>query len=1085
MSDVDTVQTGVNSEQQHKLEKALLTRRKTQPLTTPERNEMQQSAPLSMAQRRLWLHETMEKCGALYNIPCALRLTGVLNVEALRQAINLHVQRHAVLRSHFQIHNGHPQQVCVPVLHIDLPLVQVKDEIEASKFLRTEADIPFNLDQPGLLRCHVLQLSSHNHILLITLHHIVSDGWSLGIMMHEISQTYVSLCSGRQVQLPELPMQYLSYSLWQRKWLDADRIQRQLLFWEAALQNAPELLSLPTAKPRLPRKSYQGDIYRFVIDIERVRQLKQLCRNHDVTLHMLLLASFNILLSRYSGCNDIVLGTPVANRFPQEAETLVGFFANTLAMRNQVTPELSFSTFLNQVKKNALAAYAHQDVPFDLVVEHVKPNRSQSHSPIFQVEFVLQKTMARRFPMGQLEAEVFPRDSSYTKFDLTLSMEECGASLYGAFEFNSHLFNQDFAHRLSTHFQALLDSIIKNPQQPIWSLDILSPAEVSELQKWSVHGTEIPVDRSVLDYFSDQVACQPHAVAICHNDEFLSYTELEQYANRLAHAMCHAGVTSGQRVALYLDRGIDYLIAMLATLKLGGVFVPFNPNLGPARNKDTLKRADPMLILVGESYATSLASVDHNTEVMLLQRHTLFEWPESAPDQRPVTLDGTAYIIFTSGSTGEPKGAMVTQRGMINHLLAKIRDLTLTENDAVAQIAVQTFDVSVWQFLAPLLVGARTQVFTGVQAWEPAPLLRQLQERHISVVETVPSHLEILLDEVKRNPIGKYLPELRWMISNGEPMAMDLCSRWFDIFPTVELMNAYGPTECSDDVTHLCLSEKPNYALSYLPIGRPIANASIYVLDSYVRPVPIGVTGEIHIGGVCVGQGYFRDEEKTRNRFVEDRFSGRPHARLYKSGDLGRYHSDGTLELLGRSDFQVKVRGCRIEPGEVEAALQQHPSIEQCLVMGIKDSADQVQLIAYVVPQVRPAPSVRELQAFCKQLLPDYMVPSGILFLDEFPLLSNGKLDRSQLAIFEPDLTQQYIAPRNATEASLALIWAEVINLQQVGVQDNFFHIGGHSLLAIDLVTRCKAILGDGMSLEKLFDYPTIEELVEMLSYKE
>ncbi|CDL79304.1 non-ribosomal peptide synthetase [Xenorhabdus cabanillasii] len=1086
MDSVEERSEGMNRKQeQYSLEQILLSRRKTSAsMIEPQVwTNLEKPVSLSMAQQRIWLHEKLEKCGALYNMPCALRLRGSLDVEALRQAIELHLQHHSVLCSRFIECDGKPQQVYNPISRLELPKLLMTNEAEATYWMSCDADMPFNLEEGPPLRCHLLCLSEQDHILSLTVHHIVSDGWSQGIMLREISFAYNSITKGQSVHLPPPLIQYADYGSWQRSWLEGERIQQQLIFWADQLRGAPALLALPTEQPRAVQQSYEGGTLHFNIDAGRTVRIRHLSRELNVTLYMLLLAAFNVLLSRYSSSYDIVIGSPVANRFPKETEGLVGFFANTLVMRNQVIPEQTFATFLQQVKKNALAAYAHQDVPFDLVVEYLRPERSLSYNPLFQVEFVLQKAIQRHFTLEKVEVDVMDRSSSYTKFDLTLSLEDGADVLHGLIEFNSRLFSAEFAQRMVTHYLTILDSILDDPGQPIWALEMLTSSELDTLRQWA-GDSEQSIDRGVLHFFADQVSIRPNDIAVCHGDDHLSYAELEQYANRLAHAMLRADVAQGERVALYLDRGVDYLAALLAVFKLGAAFVPFNPEQNMIRNAQMIQSAEIKLILASPTYAEKVAIFSNDIFILTLQREALKSMPSFWPYSPSWVPDAMAYMIFTSGSTGTPKGAMVTHQGMVNHLLAKIDDLGLDASDVLAQIAVQTFDVSVWQFLAMLLVGGRTEVLTGETAWQPEPLLHQLQNRKVTVLETVPSHLEIILDEVQHNATTYILPNLRWIISNGEPISVVLAERWFDIFPRKPLMNAYGPTECSDDVTHYILLSKPTSLRPYLPIGKPITNARVYVLDAYQQPVPVGAIGEIHIGGICVGLGYFKDEEKTCYSFVEDRLSGIQGSRLYKSGDLARYYSDGTLELLGRSDFQLKIRGCRIEAGEIETALCRHSAVEQCLVMGSHDRTGLIQLVAYVVPSQRPAPSAAVLQAFCRELLPDYMIPSGICLLDEFPLLPNGKIDRVKLPpihTFELSSDQQYQAPRNLIETHLVEIWAELLGLQRVGITDNFFQLGGHSLLAVELVAQCREVLGEQMSLQILFKYPTIQKLMAFI----
>ncbi|KTT03116.1 peptide synthetase [Pseudomonas oryzihabitans] len=1033
---------------------------------------------LSAAQQRLWLHQRLESIGGLYNIPCALRVRGAIDVEALRRAIELHIQRHAVLRTVIEELDGNPQARCVPLPRLDLPILEMIDEQHAMDWLREEADVPIDLNQAPLLRTLLLRLDNRHHLLSLTVHHIACDGWSIGVMLREIGQIYEALSQGLPSPLPALSAQYADYAHWQRKWLDDSRVESQLAFWREHLADAPALLSLPLDRPRPAQQRYTGKTLRLALPAELSTQLRQFARAQGVTLYMLLLAVFNILLSRYSASEDILVGSPVANRFPQETEALVGFFVNTLAMRNQPRSELAFDIFLQQVKQHTLAAYAHQDVPFDRVVEAVQPPRSASHAPLFQVEFVLQQALPQRFNLGSAIVEPLPRVSGYTKFDLTLALEDSPGAITGQIEYNADLFNEAFAQRLIGHLHTLLVSSMATPKARLADLDMLDEDEKDVLRRWGKAEHNPQLDRHLLTWLADWVAVQPDAIAIEDQHFRLSYLELDRLANRIAHAVKRQGVAKGERVALFMSRGCCYLAAMLALFKLEAPFVPFNPEQSPERNGRMLQRSEPALILCDTACAPALEHLHAPCPALCLEPTSLERQPADWSYAPTSELGNTAYLIFTSGSTGEPKAAMVSHLGMVNHLLAKAHDLKLRSDDCVAQIAVQTFDVAVWQFLVALLPGARTRVLTGLQAWEPQALWEQLERCQISVVETVPSHLELLLDEQQRHP--RELPRLRWMISNGEPLTTSLARRWFKLFPDTALMNAYGPSECSDDVTHLCLYAAPDDTQPYQPIGRPIGNAHLYVLDGNLQRLPAGVTGEIYIGGLCVGQGYFRDPQRSAERFIDDPFDSRAGARLYRTGDLGRWDVNGQLHMLGRYDFQLKIRGCRIEAGEVENVLLRHPAVVQSLVMGANDSNDQLQLVAYVIAPQRPAPSTQSLRAFCRKHLPDYMVPAAICMMDAFTLLPNGKVDRAALPPLASFLSSDevpYRAPRDDLEARLATIWAELLGLERIGIDDSFFLLGGHSLLAVELISRCREVLGNGLEVTHLFNHPTIADL--------
>lgn len=1035
--------------------------------------------PLSFAQQRLWFLEQIEGQSSLYNIPCVLSLSGNLNYSALENALNKVIERHSILRTYFIEVSGVAQQVIQERLTISIPIIELLSEEELKTAVTIEASLPFDLSKLPLIRAKIFKIEKDKHILVFTMHHIISDSWSLRLLVNEITEMYHYYALAKDYSLPPLPIQYADYSIWQRSALNEKNLETQLEYWRHQLKELPSLLKLPTNKTRPAKQTYSGAFYHFKINNNVLKNIKNYLNENKITLYMFLLSIFNILLHRYSGQNDIVVGTPVANRLNKETENLIGFFINTLVMRNQIQPTSSFKDFVAEVKKNALAAYDHQDIPFDYLVERLKPERSLSHSPLFQIEFSLQNALPQNVQLAQLQAEMIFIDHPVTKFDLTLSFEEKNEELHGLIEYNTDLFEEAFIARIPGHYEALLEDVLKDSNMAVSELNILSSAERTFLlDKLSQNKKTFPIDKTFNILFEEQVMRSQDAIAVIHNQEKLSYRDLYERANQLAHALLEQGVKQGDNIAFYMDRSISYLVAMLASLKIGGVFIPFNPKSNKNRNAETLIRSQPRCILANEIYTAELHLIQQQAPILFIEQIDFSFYPAHNPSIQ-VGLNDIAYIIYTSGSTGQPKGAMVEHLGMINHLLAKIDALSFNQHDRMAQIAVQTFDVSVWQFLISILTGGTTVILTGESAWEPRQLLTAIARYQITIVETVPSHLDILLNEVEENIADYDLSTLRYMISNGEPMPMKQCKRWFTAFPHIPLMNAYGPTECSDDVTHLCLAEMPDLDMAYLPAGQPISNARIYVLNDFLQPVPIGVIGEIYIGGDCVGRGYFADEERTELSFIKDPFV--INSRLYKTGDLARYHENSQLEFIGRRDFQLKIRGFRIEVGDVEAALQKHPAVERCLVMGIKDKKDQMCLVAYVVSQVHPMPSSEMLREFCKKHLADYMVPAYIFLLDEFPLLNNGKIDRNQLPSpteYELNTDKSYVAPRNEVEQELAKIWSKVIDVEKVGIHDNFFQIGGHSLLAVELISQMKKVLGSNISLQILFEHPTIAEII-------
>ena len=1034
--------------------------------------------PLSFAQQRLWFLDQLEGANANYKVSAVLRLTGSLDVHALQQCLNTIIQRHETLRTSFQTVEGMAFQVIAEQLAIPIKILNLEalDEatqtIEVQKLIRQEAQEPFDLATGPLIRVKVLQLESEEQVLLLTMHHIISDGWSMGVLVEEVTSLYQAFTTDTEAALPTLPVQYADFAHWQRQYLQGEVLENHLSYWKKQLADAPPLLELPTDRPRPAVQSFQGSIIPFALSAELTRQLQQLSQEMGTTLFMTLLSAFQVLLYRYSGQEDIVVGSPIANRNHSEIENLIGFFVNTLALRSHLDSEMSFEQLLKQVRQTTLDAYTHQDVPFEKLVDELQPERSLSYSPLFQVSFVLQNA-----PMGALalrDLQLQPmrgqndlaKFDDIAKFDLTVSLTETEQGIKGDFEYNTDLFDKQTVERMNTHFQILLEHVTTNPYQQVSQLSMLTEAEVHKLlYEWNDTALDYPCELCIHQLFEQQVEQTPEAVAVVFEDQHLTYRALNQKANQLAHYLQSLGVDPDVPVGIYLERSMEMLVGILGVLKAGGAYVPLDPNYPQERLVFMIEDSQVPVLLTQEHLTENLPAIW--LQVLLVEDlwpTLLHDYPQCNPP-RAVTANHLAYVIYTSGSTGTPKGVMVEHKGACNLATAQVRLFNVRPDSCVLQFASSSFDASVWEWMMALCSGAKLCLCTPAQLLPGAPLLQTLSQQSVTHVTLPPSVLAALPYEE--------LPSLQTIIVAGEKAPPGLVAKWST---GRRFFNAYGPTESTVCATVAECIEEDNVL-----IGRPIANTQIYLLDQQQQPVPIGVSGEIYIGGVGIARGYLNQPELTEEKFVPNPFNNSPEALLYRTGDLARYRPDGNLEFIGRIDDQVKLRGFRIELGEIEAALSQHIHVKQALVTVQEESADSKRLVAYVLPAQTEEVSVSDLREYLKEKLPQYMIPNFFVLLDEVSLTPNGKLDRK--ALQQIDLTQtkqgaNLVLPRNSTELQLALIWEEILNIHPIGVQDNFFDLGGHSLLAVSLMAKIQKHFETSLPLASLLQNPTIEQLI-------
>ena len=1039
--------------------------------------------PLSFAQQRLWFIDRLEGGSAQYHQPIVLRLTGQLNKLALQETLDALLVRHEVLRTCFITRDGETQQ-CIATPHsllikqTDLSQLSTSQQaVEIAAIAKAEAATLFDLADDLMLRAQLLVLAEQEHILLLTLHHIASDGWSLSVLTQDFAALYNSFVDGRIADLPALPIQYADYAWWQRNQLQGDVLASQREYWLEQLKGLPQVHSLPLDKTRPVAQTYRGAALTRELDGKTTLALRQLAKEQHATLFMVLNAAFTALLHRYSGTADIVMGTTIANREQAEVAGLIGFFVNTLILRNQVDGAMRFTDLLAHCRKCALEAYAHQQMPFDLLVEQLQPERSLSYNPLFQIMLSLENIDSKReVQLRDLCMSVVDSTAEAdAQFDLTLDVSESPDALFLRWGYATDLFEADTIERMAGHFEQILAAVLQNAAQPLHKVTRLAEAQRQHLLL-DLNDTDQPelMAEPWTERFLAQASQTPEKIAASCDHSQLTYRELEVATRRIALQLNQSDLGRGSLVALMDYRGLDLLVMIIAVLRAGAAYVPIDPTHPIERCLDILHEASPDLLLLGSTLGEQTAELTEGwTDGDILSLQQLNQVDISGCTDLPaVALDDLAYVIYTSGSTGKPKGVMIEHRGMINNMLSKIAPLGLTENDVIAQTASQCFDISVWQFLMAVIVGGRVSIFTDNVVRDPQKLLQQLAAHEVTVWEPVPSVIQAIL------PVQAALPGMRWVIPTGEALSAQLVQRWFEQYPAIPLMNAYGPAECSDDVAF----QPMRGAVERVLIGKPVANAYLHVVDEHLELVPIGVTGELAISGAVVGRGYLNAPELTSAAFRVNPYARHPlDQRLYLTGDLVRRVADGGLEYLGRKDFQVKIRGFRIELEEIEARLLNHPTVESCVVTAFEQHVGNPQLVAYVV--AREPVDNETLYRHLRDRLPDYMVPRAMVFLSSLPLTPNGKVNRKALPAPAQDAwqTAPYAAPQTATELVLASIWQDVLQVERVGREDNFFHLGGHSLLIVRVI---EALRQQGLNAEvrQVFEAETLAQLAASLT---
>jgi amino acid adenylation domain-containing protein len=1037
--------------------------------------------PLSFAQQRLWFFDQLEPGNLFYNLPNAIRLRGTLDADALRRALTEIVRRHEVLRTSFANREGEPVQVIAPAANVLLPVTELaglpeaEREAKARELATQETRKPFSLANGPLVRTGLLRLAADDHVLLVTMHHIVTDGWSMGgVFFRELATLYRAFTSGQPSPLPELPVQYVDFAVWQRQWLQGDVLERQLAYWRDRLAGVPPL-ELPTDRPRPAEQTFRGAHQALRLPAELSEHLQALSRKEGVTLFMTLAAAFQALLSRYSGQDDVAIGTPIAGRNHPAIEGLIGFFVNTLVLRTDLSGNPSFRELLKRVRETCLGAYDHQDVPFEKLVEELQHDRDMSRSPLFQVMFVHQNAPKTGMKLGDLTLSPQEADRTITaKFDLTLSVTEGKQGLGVVVKYNTDLFDSATMERFLGHFRVLLETAAADLDRPLGSVNFLTDAERRQvLDEWNRTEYSFPAGGCVHQMFELHAAERPEAVALSYYGRTLTYRELNRRANRLARHLKALGVGPEKSVALVLERSPGFITAVLGVLKAGGAYVPLDSGQPIERLAFMITDAAATAVLTQRSLRAALPEfagpVVELDEMFPPESGAVGTPEDDANPQSGVGPANLVYVLFTSGSTGQPKGVLVYHGALANTVRAQNRAFGTSADSRVMHYVMTHFDASQGEIFRTLTVGA-TLFMVRQDDLIPGPELTRLYRRLRITNATLPTSVMAALPEEE-------MPELRQINAGGEACPAETAAFWA---PGRQFFNGYGPTEatiCATLATGWDLRKRP-------PIGRPVDNGRAYVLDANLRPAPVGVPGELFIGGAGVARGYLNRPDLTAASFLPDPFAALPGARMYRTGDRARWLPDGQLDFLGRADGQVKIRGFRVELGEIESVLRQHGSLKDLAVVAREDTPGQARLVAYGVAQRSPAPTAAELRDFIKSKLPEYMVPSSIVFLESLPRTANGKVNRRALpapAATPTERDRDYVPPRNPTEEVVAAVWAELLHVEEVGVHDNFFELGGHSLLATQVVSRLRAAFDVEVPLRNLFKDPTLAGLAEQV----
>ncbi len=1046
-------------------------------------------APVSYAQELLWLLSQVFDDGIAYNSPGAFQLHGALDLDLLARAFEGLVERHTILRTTYSVIDGHPMQLIGPVEPVEINLVDLRGlsaddrHAESQRILKVESRFRFDLVNGPIMRPTVIRLADDEHILMLNMHHIATDGYSRSALYRDLTLLYEAYAKGLPSPLVPLRIQYADYAQWQRDWLEGAGIaDAQLEYWKRKLARAPSRLDLPADFPRPPVRSWVGDNMSLMLDMSTREALRATARRGDATLFVALLATFGLLLSRYSGQNDIVIGTPFAGRNRTELESMVGYFINPLALRLDLSGDPSFNQLLGRARETALEAFANADVPYESVVRATNPQRDLSQTPVFQAMMVLHnpawQTERPKFEPEGIRCAEITHEKGWAKFDVLLGMSERTTGLNTTWEYSTELFTPATVLRMMEHFRTLTESAGNSPDRRLSRLSMLSEGERAKvLISWNAHPEPLRQRESIKELFEEQAARTPDAPAISWSGRQLSFDELNRAANRIAWLLKERGVGPGAFVGILMEKSLDLVPAVLGVLKAGGAYIPLDPMYPADRIEFMVSDARPTVLLTQEKHL-GVALADAGERVAVDAPGEL----DGFPDANPPTVaggDDLAYVIYTSGSTGQPKGAMIANRSLASAFFAYQRAYRLDELSAHAQMASFSFDVFTGDLIRSLLAGAKLVLCPIDTVVDPSQLYELMLREGIDAAEFVPATAGLLFEWLERE--GRTLDHMRLVVVSSEAWRNEKYTFFKSLCgPRTRLVNSYGLTEATIDSTWFePASDAQLPPGRFVPIGRALDNTQIYILDANLEPQPIAIPGELCVGGIAVARGYLNRPELTAERFVPDPFSDAPGALLYRTGDLARWLPDGTIDFLGRTDRQIKIRGFRIEPGEIEAVLERRPGIRTASVIDREDQRGEIRLVAYVEAAASP-PDAADLRAFLSDHVPNYMIPSAFVMLDELPYTPNGKVDRDALPEPEWDratAADEFVAPQTETERRVAQIWSSVLSVQEIGINDNFFALGGHSLIAMQVMSRLRDELGVGLTLRTIFDAPTVMEL--------
>jgi amino acid adenylation domain-containing protein len=1023
--------------------------------------------PTSFAQSRLYFLHQLVPGNPFYNVSTAIRLTGSLNIPVLEQTFNEIIRRHESLRTTFLIIKGQPVQAIAPALNLSLPIINLRHlliserEREALQLATAEAKISFNLSAEPLLRLKLLQLDETDYILLLNLHHIIADGWSIGVLLRELAVIYKAFSQNGFSPLPELPIQYADFAEWQREWLQGEVLENQLNYWRQKLDNAA-ILNLPTDRPRPAIPSYKGAKQVIKLSSYLREKLEALSNQENVTLFITLLAAFNTLLYRYTQQEDIVICSPIANRNRSEIEGLIGFFVNSLVLRTNLDNNPTFLELLSRVKEVALEAYAYQDLPFEKLVEELHPERDLSRNPLFQVSFSFQNTPIEALELPGLELSLLEFDNAAAKLDLEFNFWEDAEGLKLQVVYSIDLFDDNTITRMLGHFETLLLGIVSNPNQRLSDLRLLTEVEQKELLiDWN--NTELQIRKLCFhQLFEEQAERTPDAIAVVLENQQLTYKQLNNRANQIAHYLQELGVVPDSLVGIYVERSLEMIIGLLGILKAGGAYLPLDPTYPQERINFILADGKVNIILTQQQFYECL-NLPGVKLVLLDKTESCFTCKPQKNAPSNVTLNNLAYVIYTSGTTGKPKGVLIEHLGLANLVAAQKEVFKIQNNERILQFASFSFDAAIFEIVMALGTGATLYLAKKENLLLGQPLIKLLQEKAITHVTLPPAVLAAL-------PKAE-LPALKTIISAGEVCSQDIMKKWgFNR----QFFNAYGPTEATVWTT---ISEIKD--VNFKPsIGRPIINTQVYILDKYLQPVPIGIPGVLYIAGDGLARGYLQRPELNAERFIKHPVINK---RIYKTGDLARYQPDGNIEFLGRIDEQIKVRGFRIELGEITTVLRQFSGIKEAVVIPMDNSGNK-RLVAYIALQEKPEITITEIRKLLKSKLPEYMIPGEFIILDALPLTPNGKVDYQSLLKLKIPSQQLKVEPRNEGERAIAQIFSQVLNREIDSIKDNFFDLGGDSLLTISLIDKINKQFGKDLPLSELFLNPTIEGLANIIN---